>query len=283
MSVVKLNRFVREIPLQVNFGDRTLGLVLICDFLGIHDIHEVQGIDSSIKSQVVTQALEEFSIMVCHQIETQNNTVCPGAVTEMADVIIPTLTNFILGPDYLCSRVLGMCDPIFKDISQADYITRVISDKPEHLKTNDFVDKLYSSIAASNQPRKTFKAAHFSDVHVDLLYKEGTNANCNMPLCCRAENGIPTDPKDAARKWGEYQCDTTHGVVTKMFEFLRDEIKPDVLFWTGDMSPHSVWENSDAEVADVNYVIAKQIQDTFGDELIVFPLQGNHDVFPVNV
>jgi len=68
-----------------------------------------------------------------------------------------------------------------------------------------------------------------------------------------------------------------------MFEFLRDEIKPDVLFWTGDMSPHSVWENSDAEVADVNYVIAKQIQETFGDELMVFPLQGNHDVFPVNV
>jgi len=177
----------------------------------------------------------------------------------MADVIIPTLTNFILGPDYLCSRVLGMCDPVFKDLNQSDYISRVMSDKPEHLKTNDFVDKLYESIAASTQPRKTFLAAHFSDVHVDLLYKEGTNANCNMPLCCRAENGIPADPKDAARKWGEYQCDTTHAVVTKMFEFLRDEIKPDVLFWTGDMSPHSVWENSDEEVADVNYVIAKQI------------------------
>jgi sphingomyelin phosphodiesterase len=158
-----------------------------------------------------------------------------------------------------------------------------MSDKPEHLKTNDFVDKLYESLAVSSQPRKTFLAAHFSDVHVDLLYQEGTNANCNMPLCCRAENGIPADPKDAARKWGEYQCDTTHAVVTKMFEFLRDEIKPDVLFWTGDMSPHSVWENSDAEVADVNYVIAKQIQETFGDELMVFPLQGNHDVFPVNV
>lgn len=34
----------------------------------------------------------------------------------MAEVIIPTLTNFILSPDYLCSRVLAMCDPVFKEL-----------------------------------------------------------------------------------------------------------------------------------------------------------------------
>ena len=68
-----------------------------------------------------------------------------------------------------------------------------------------------------------------------------------------------------------------------MFKFMRDEIKPDVLFWTGDMSPHSVWENSNEEVAAVNTVIAREIQETFGEELMVYPLQGNHDVWPVNV
>lgn len=115
------------------------------------------------------------------------------------------------------------------------------------------------------------------------MYTEGTNKNCNMPLCCRKENGIPADPKDAAGKWGEYNCDTTPAVVTSMFEFLRDEIKPDVLFWTGDMSPHSVWENSNEEVADHNNVIARQIQSMFGEDLMVYPLQGNHDVWPVNV
>lgn len=44
-----------------------------------------------------------------------------------------------------------------------------------------------------------------------------------------------------------------------MFEYIRDEIKPDVLFWTGDMSAHSVWENSNEEVIEVNYVIAKEM------------------------
>ena len=124
------------------------------------------------------------------------------------------------------------------------------------MKTNDFVDNLYKSIKGE-LGRKTFKAVHFSDVHVDLFYKPGTNKNCNMPLCCREENGYPENPEDAAGLWGEYNCDTTHAVVTKMFEFMRDELKPDVLFWTGDMSPHSVWENSNEEVAEVNNVIAR--------------------------
>ena len=150
------------------------------------------------------------------------------------------------------------------------------------MKTNDFVDNLYQTLKTSS-PRKTFKAVHFSDVHVDLYYKPGTNANCNMPLCCREENGYPSNPEDAAAFWGEYQCDTTHAVVSEMFKFMKDELKPDVLFWTGDMSPHSVWENSNEEVAEVNWVIAKEMQQVFGEELMIYPLQGNHDVWPVNV
>jgi len=118
---------------------------------------------------------------------------------------------------------------------------------------------------------------------VDLLYTPGTNANCNMPLCCRPDNGYPADPKDAAGPWGAYQCDTAPQVLTEMFKFMRDEVKPDVLFWTGDMSAHSVWENSFDEVIEVNYRVAKEMQEIFGDSLNVYLLQGNHDVWPVNV
>lgn len=67
-----------------------------------------------------------------------------------------------------------------------------------------------------------------------------------------------------------------------MFKFWKNEINPDVIFWTGDMSPHSVWENSNQEVADVNTVIHTELFETFPDK-IVYPLQGNHDVWPVNV
>lgn len=29
------------------------------------------------------------------------------------------------------------------------------------------------------------KVVHYSDIHVDPFYVEGTNANCSKPICCR--------------------------------------------------------------------------------------------------
>lgn len=84
--------------------------------------------------------------MVCHQIETANNTVCPGAVTEMGDIIVPVLANFLLSPDYICSRILQQCSPAFKELDQNEFVTRILSDKPDHIKTNDYVDNLYKTI-----------------------------------------------------------------------------------------------------------------------------------------
>lgn len=73
-------------------------------------------LDSGMRTQVITKSLEEFGVLVCNQIETQNNTVCPGAVGEMGDIIVPVLANFLLSPDYVCSRILTMCDPVFKEL-----------------------------------------------------------------------------------------------------------------------------------------------------------------------
>lgn len=132
-------------------------------------------------------------------------------------------------------------------MNDTEFVQRVLSDKPEKIKDNNFVNDLYESIKPT-EGRKTFKAAHFSDFHVDFEYVPGTNANCNMPLCCRAENGYPENPEDAAGEWGSYKCDPPHNTITKMFESIRDDIKPDVIFFTGDLTPHNVWENSEPEV-----------------------------------
>lgn len=38
------------------------------------------------------------------------------------------------------------------------------------------------------------------------------------------------------------------------------------------MSAHSVWENTLQEVIDVNYIIAKEMQEKFGDQFMVYPI-----------
>lgn len=69
-------------------------------------------IDDVVRTETVTNAIEAFAVLVCNQIESANTTVCPGAVKEMGDIMIPVLANFLLTPDYICNRVLTACSDV---------------------------------------------------------------------------------------------------------------------------------------------------------------------------
>lgn len=80
---------------------------------------------------------------------------------------------------------------------------------------------------------------------MDFLYTPGTLENCNSYLCCRVDNGYPTNPGDtAAGYWGGYMCDIPRWTLQSFLRFVRDDIKPDMMFWTGDNSAHNVWANT---------------------------------------
>lgn len=75
---------------------------------------------------------------------------------------------------------------------------RIIFRKPPSIEKNDFLNNLYRQIKdAANKagkPRKTIKAVHFSDPHVDAKYKIGADNACSDLLCCHYENGQPVSP-----------------------------------------------------------------------------------------
>lgn len=81
-------------------------------------------------------------------------------------------------------------------------------------------------------------------MHLDFYYEEGTNAACDNFICCRADSGVANDPSNAAGPWGSYLCDLPHKVLVHFLQFAKNEIKPDMLLWTGDNSAHNVWSNS---------------------------------------
>jgi len=69
-----------------------------------------------------------------------------------------------------------------------------------------------------------------------------------------------------------------------MLEYVRDVVQPDIFFWTGDNSPHNVWANNVLEVGNATLNITLAIQRVFDSSNIsVYPIQGNHDTWPVNV
>ncbi|KAJ8666479.1 hypothetical protein QAD02_008141 [Eretmocerus hayati] len=68
-----------------------------------------------------------------------------------------------------------------------------------------------------------FKVLHISDTHFDPYYQEGSNAECNEPLCCRITNGPPSTPAAAAGKWGDYRkCDTPKRTVDHMLKHISN-------------------------------------------------------------
>ena len=78
------------------------------------------------------------------------------------------------------------------------------------------------------------KAILISDVHLDFYYTPGTIAKCNMPLCCRPENGFTNDPKIAAGPYGSVYCDAPFSLLVSMLDYIKKDIKPYIFFWTGD-------------------------------------------------
>ena len=93
----------------------------------------------------------------------------------------------------------------------------------------------------------TIKAVHISDVHIDMEYMAGTNSICDSLLCCREDSGMPGPSGVAAGEWGSNQgglCDLPQKTFANMLDFVVNEVKPDVIFWTGDNSAHDIWKNT---------------------------------------
>jgi len=46
-----------------------------------------------------------------------------------------------------------------------------------------------------------------TDLHIDYKYVPGSDKLCNDYICCREEDGFPSEPSRKASEWGEYKCD----------------------------------------------------------------------------
>ena len=104
-----------------------------------------------------------------------------------------------------------------------------------------------------------------TDIHIDIKYEPGSIANCKETMCCRADS-IPRDSNNniAAGFWGSSnKCDVPIWLVENMFQNIADNeevrisfinnhfsfitfsiSKFDIIFWTGDISAHNIWNNT---------------------------------------
>lgn len=68
-----------------------------------------------------------------------------------------------------------------------------------------------------------------------------------------------------------------------MLEYIRDVVKPDVIIWTGDSISHDFWEHTHEEVIRKITVISDLVFQYLNKTSTIYPVMGNHDVFPLNM
>ena len=88
----------------------------------------------------------------------------------------------------------------------------------------------------------------------------------------------------SAQQWGEYTCDLPKKTFDNLLDYIANEVKPDVMFWTGDNSAHDIWKNTEEEVTSYTITLTEMIKAKFeSTDITVFPIQGNHDTWPVDI
>ena len=127
-----------------------------------------------------------------------------------------------------------------------------------------------------------FKVLHISDTHIDLNYKETSDAVCGEPLCCRnVDKSVPIENQSGF--WGDYRdCDIplrTFDSMLKHIALKHQDI--DYVIWTGDIPPHDVWNQTKNEQVNLLRKVSQLIQKHLGSKPI-FPALGNHESLPIN-
>ncbi|KAF8940553.1 hypothetical protein BGZ58_005887 [Dissophora ornata] len=129
---------------------------------------------------------------------------------------------------------------------------------------------------------ETIQVLHFSDWHLDPLYKTGTEAKCSHNICCR-NYGRWNDPgpiKKPASKWGDGKCDTPIALGLSALEAIP-RLVPNASFgiFTGDIVSHDSWMITEQYVSDEETrsyeLFKKHLQD-----MKLYVAMGNHDSYP---
>jgi hypothetical protein len=115
---------------------------------------------------------------ICSEILEYSKETCALYVNEYTPIIVDSLIDSHLTGEYLCSNKY-FCKNLHKEyFNPDDYARKLLADKPKNLPWK------------KNPNGKTLKILHLTDMHTDLGYTEGSNANCQNPVCCQKTDEV---------------------------------------------------------------------------------------------
>lgn len=219
----------------------------------------------------VREDIEKVVIYFCETFHIEDRNVCSTIIPLFSDEVLTVLDTVGLNPDEACAILIGpSCATGYNPYDQPWNITLPATPKPP--------------VTPVPQPKPgspVNRILLLSDTHFDPYYTPGLSNDCGEPLCCRVPNPIGSG-STAAGYWGDYNCDTPLQTLENLMQYLASNQDTfDWIYWTGDLPPHNVWNQSrDYELFILNTTVS--LLQKYLPNKIVYPAVGNHESSPVN-
>merc|ERR1719347_314338 len=130
----------------------------------------------------------------------------------------------------------------------------------------------------------TKKVLHITDIHLDLTYTIGSNAACNLEMCCGNTSGPASSPQDEAGPWGHWGCDppawSFHDMLSHIAAEHGEEL--DYIMISGDYPAHDIWVQSQGRNLETVKTVLDYVLEIFPNTQVI-PALGNHEPFPCNI
>lgn len=227
-------------------------------------------IDFGLKKEPNVERVGSIATTLCKLLKIAPPKVCQSAVHLFEDDMIEVWTRSVLSPSEACGLLLGSTCGNW-DIFSSWNITLPAVPKPPPKPP---------SPPAPGAP--VSRILFLTDLHWDHDYLEGTDPDCVDPLCCRRGSGLPPPSKPGAGYWGEYsKCDLPLRTLESMLSGLGQAGPFDMVYWTGDIPAHDVWQQSRKDQLRALNTITDLVKKFLG-QVPVYPAVGNHESTPVN-
>ncbi|XP_059484530.1 sphingomyelin phosphodiesterase-like [Neocloeon triangulifer] len=237
---------------------------LLCDTL----VNQVLG---WIEAGETREQLVERAVTICLDLNIQKENVCRGLIESNIDILLFIYANREVRAVDVCGMALFPDCPLDNPMFNWTVDISIAGPKPP-----------VTTPILPPEGSPTFKVLHISDLHLDLHYAPGSNAECDEPTCCRADQGAPANESAAAGYWGDYRdCDMPWHSFVNMLEHIRDT-HPDISYvvFTGDVPDHVVWNTSFEYNTELFTSAFREMSRVFS--VPVFPILGNHGPHPLN-
>ncbi|XP_074657493.1 sphingomyelin phosphodiesterase-like [Tubulanus polymorphus] len=231
----------------------------------------VIAVKTLIEQQPTREKLIEGLISICKVLKIEDTRVCDSVIREFQNEVLYVVSHLVFDADELCGLVVG--DSCGKPYNPMDMWNVSLPNIPKPPIRPPVPPKPGSP---------TLRILQLADIHYDPLYKIGSNAKCGEPLCCHEVDGMAPPGKPVAGKWGyPGSCDSPIQLIENLFAHINKTDKFDMIYWTGDLPSHNVWNQTRAQQIAVYKTLTKLFLKYFPG-VPIYGALGNHESAPVN-